>query len=492
MFKTSSKVVLLAFCAMLLPVAGRSAAPSVPVANYKPARMDPSIEQRLSEVEAYINNTARPIDEKITSKILGPGPGHNAWMMTSAALVLFMTLPGLALFYGGLVRKKNVLSVLAQCLGIAGMVTIFWWAGGYSLSFSRGNPFIGNLNWAFLNGVDASPNPDYSPWVSHNIFFIYQMMFAIITPALIIGSVAERMKYSAVMLFVALWMFCVYFPVAHMLWSSDGLMSGLLNPSAKIPAIDFAGGIVVHLTSGWSALVLCLILGARKGHGREPMPPHNMVLCMCGTGMLWVGWYGFNAGSAIAADGIAANAFVNTTLSAAVGCFGWGFIEYFTKGKPSVLGLCSGAVGGLATITPACGFVTPNAAIIIGLLGAAVPYYACNKLKAKFGYDDALDTFGIHAMGGTLGSILVGFFATGKINPNLLNDAARANGLAALLGNGLWLNQLKAIFICLAISVVGTIIITYIVKMAVGLRLSNEQENQGLDIAEHGEEGYIL
>lgn len=492
MFNKFLKIALIPACAILLPVVMHAAAPSVPVANFKPAKMDPSIEQRLAEVEAYINNKARPVDENIVSKISGPGPGHNAWMMTSAALVLFMTLPGLALFYGGLVRKKNVLSVLAQCLGIAGMVTILWWAGGYSLSFSRGNPFLGNLNWAFLNGVDATPNPDYSPWVSHNIFFIYQMMFAIITPALIIGSVAERMKYSAVMLFVALWMFVVYFPIAHMVWSTDGFMSGLLNPQAKIPVIDFAGGIVVHLTSGWSALVLCLLLGARKGHGREPMPPHNMVLCMCGTGMLWVGWYGFNAGSAIAADGVAANAFVNTTLAAAVGCFGWGFIEYFTKGKPSVLGLCSGAVGGLATITPACGFVTPNAAILIGLLGAVVPYIACNKLKAKFGYDDALDTFGIHAMGGTMGSLLVGFFATGKINPNLLTDVTRSNGFAQLVGNGLWLMQLKAILICIVISVIGTVVITLIVKVAVGLRLSHEQENQGLDIAEHGEEGYIL
>ena len=485
-------IALLAACAVLFPVAVRSAAPAVPSANFKPAKMDPSVEQRLADLEAYVNNKSRVIDEKITSKITGPGPGHNAWMMTSAALVLFMTLPGLALFYGGLVRKKNVLSVLAQCLGIAGLVTILWWACGYSLSFSKGNPFIGNLSWAFMNGVDATPNPDYSPWVSHNIFFIYQLMFAIITPALILGSIAERMKYSAVMLFVALWVFLVYFPVAHMLWGTDGWMSGLLNPAAKIPAIDFAGGIVVHLTSGWSALVLCLMLGARKGHGREPMPPHNMVLCMCGTGMLWVGWYGFNAGSAVAADGIAASAFVNTTLAAAMGCFGWGMIEYFTKGKPSVLGLCSGAVGGLATITPASGFVTPNVAILIGLLGAAIPYYACNILKAKFHYDDALDTFGIHAMGGTLGSLLVGFFATGKINSNLISDVTRANGLAALVGNGLWLMQLKAIAICLVISVVGTVVITLIVKFAVGLRPSHEQENQGLDIAEHGEEGYIL
>ena len=496
MITMSRKIAFTTICAILLPLAAHSAAPAVPVAHFKSAQIEPSVEQRLAELEAYVNNKARVVDENTLSKIAGPGPGHNAWMMTSAALVLFMTLPGLALFYGGLVRKKNVLSVLAQCLGIAGLVTILWWAGGYSLVFAKGNgslsPFIGSLKWAFMDGIDASPNPDYSPWVSHNIFFIYQMMFAIITPALIIGAIAERMKFSAIMLFVVLWMFIVYFPVAHMLWSADGFMSGLLNPTAKIPAIDFAGGIVVHLTSGWSALVLCLLLGARKGHGREPMPPHNMVLCMCGTGMLWVGWYGFNAGSAIAADGVAASAFVNTTLSAAVGCFVWGCIEYFSKGKPSVLGLCSGAVGGLATITPACGFVTPNVAVLIGIIGAVVPYIACNKLKAKFGYDDALDTFGIHAMGGTIGSLLVGFFATAKINSNLVTDVTKANGLASQLGHGLWLMQLESILLCLVISIVGTLAITWVVKATVGLRLTHEQENQGLDIVEHGEEGYIL
>lgn len=475
--------------ALLLPLALHAANDSGKPAS---ATATPSYEQRLADVEAYINNTPRNIPLADGKKITSPGPGHNAWMMTSAALVLFMTLPGLALFYGGLVRKKNVLSIMAQCLGIAGMVSMLWWACGYSLCFSGGSVFLGDMRHAFFNGVNASPNPDYSPWVSQNIFAIYQMMFAIITPALIIGSIAERMKFSAVLLFVVLWMFAVYFPVAHMVWGIDGIMSGLLNAAAKLPVIDFAGGIVVHLTSGWSALALCIMLGKRRGHGREPMPPHNMVLCMVGTGMLWVGWYGFNAGSAIAADAIAANAFVNTTLAAAAGCFAWGGIEHFSKGKPSVLGLCSGVVGGLATITPACGFVTPGAAVFIGLLGAAVPYIACNFLKGKIGYDDALDTFGVHAVGGTMGAILAGVFATASINPNLAGEAAKANGLAALAGHGLWLQQLIAVVAVIALSVTGTVLITMFVKFAVGLRTTAEAEHQGLDIAEHGEEGYIF
>jgi Amt family ammonium transporter len=306
-----------------------------------------SIQERLDDIEAYINNGSRNANTNTVSKITGPGPGHNAWMMTSSALVLFMTLPGLALFYGGLVRRKNVLSVLAQCLGIAGLVTILWWVAGYSITFHGGKPFWGSLDWAFLKGVDSSPNSDYSGWVSQNVFSMYQLMFAIITPALIIGAIAERIKFSAVMLFVALWMFIVYFPLAHMVWGVDGLMNGVWNANAKIKAIDFAGGTVVHMSSGWSALLLCLILGKRLGFGKEPMPPHNMVLCMVGTGMLWVGWYGFNAGSAVAADGIAANAFMTTTLATATASFTWAMAEYVFRGKPSILGFCSGAVAGL-------------------------------------------------------------------------------------------------------------------------------------------------
>src|SRR5467141_401807 len=307
--------------------------------------------------------------------------------MICAALVLFMTLPGLALFYGGLVRRKNTLSVLAQCLGITGLVTILWWICGYSLVFHSGGAFLGNLGFKFLNDVTSAPNGDYSYWVSQNVYAMYQLMFAIITPALIIGAIAERMKFAAICLFMTLWMFVVYFPQAHMVWGIDGLMNGVWNKDAGIKAIDFAGGTVVHMTSGWSALILCLILGKRLGFGKENMAPHSMVICMIGTGMLWVGWYGFNAGSAVAADGVAANAFMATTLATAIAAFTWATIEKIFRGKASVLGYCSGAVAGLVVITPACGFVNSTGAVIIGVAAAVLPYLAVSKLKAAFGYD---------------------------------------------------------------------------------------------------------
>ena len=448
------------------------------------AEQSPTLEQRVADVEAYINNASRTPD--VASKVPGPGPGHNAWLMTSAALVLFMTLPGLALFYGGLVRKKNVLSVLAQCLGIAGMVTVLWWAVGYSFVFASGSPFLGSLKFAFLKGVDSTPNTDYAAWVSHNVFSMYQMMFAIITPALIIGAIAERMKYLAIMGFVLLWMFVVYFPLAHMVWGVDGFMNGVWNAKAGIKAIDFAGGTVVHMSSGWSALILCLILGKRLGIGKESMAPHSMVLCMVGTGMLWVGWYGFNAGSALAADGIAANAFMTTTLAAAIASTTWATAELVSRGKASILGFCSGAVAGLVVITPAAGFVNATGAVIIGIFAGLVPFFACVKLKAVFGYDDALDTFGVHAVGGTLGAFLTGILATHEVNPNL------AANLKGIVGKTLWLEQLKAIGLTLMMAVVGTTVIAFIVKAVVDLRPSPEIETQGLDINEHGEEGYVL
>ena len=460
----------------------------------------PSLEQRVADLEAYVNNSARGADAangQTISNISGPGPAHNAWMMTCAALVLFMTLPGLALFYGGLVRVKNVLSILAQCLGIAGLVTIIWWAVGYSLVFSHGSPFIGGLKFAFLRGVDAHPNGDYSYWVSQNVFAMYQLMFAIITPALIIGAVAERMKFAAVLVFVAVWMFAVYFPIAHMVWGIDGWMNGVWNPKAKITAIDFAGGTVVHMSSGWSALVLCILLGHRIGFRKEVMAPHSMVLCMVGTGLLWVGWYGFNAGSALAPDGIAANAFMATTLATAVASFTWAMLEYALRGKPSVLGFCSGAVGGLVVITPACGYVDPTGAVIIGIAAGIVPFFACTKLKSWLGYDDALDTFGVHAVGGTLGAFLTGLLATASVNPNLslsvagsLNPATQ-NGLARIVGHTLWLEQSKAIGVTILFAVVGSAIIGAIVRGLIGLRIAPDIERQGLDINQHGEEGYI-
>jgi Amt family ammonium transporter len=428
------------------------------------------------------------------------GPGHNAWQMTSAALVLFMTLPGLALFYGGLVRRKNVLSVIAQCYLLAGLVTILWWAVGYSFAFSTGKPWLGDTAFAFLNKVDSSPNTNYSYWVSHNVFSMYQLMFAIITPALIVGAIAERMKFSAIIAFMTLWMFVVYFPLAHMVWGADGFMNGVWNKDAGIKAMDFAGGTVVHMSSGWSALILCIIIGPRIGFGKENMSPHSMVLCAIGTGMLWVGWYGFNAGSAVAADGIAANAFTTTTLATAVASFVWPMAEYIHRGKPSILGFCSGAVAGLVVITPACGFVNSTGAVIIGVVAALVPFFFVVKVKGWFGYDDALDTFGVHAVGGTIGALLTGILADPTVNSNIAKVAApgspnpaTANGLAdAILNHVAWLEQLKAISVTLVLAIVGTTIIAFIVKAVIGLRPTPEAETIGLDLSDHGEEGYIL
>ena len=470
------------------------ASPAQTPATPSPGRT-PSLEQRVADLEAYIKNSARGSDStnaKTDSAISGPGPGHNGWMMTASALVLFMTLPGLALFYGGLVRQKNVLSVLAQCLGIAGLVAILWWAVGYSLVFSRGSPFIGGLKFAFLRGVDAQPNGDYSYWVSQNVFAMYQLMFAIITPALIIGAVAERIRFAAVLVFVGVWMFLVYFPLAHMVWGIDGWMNGVWNPDAKISAIDFAGGTVVHMSSGWSALVLCALLGPRLGFRKEIMAPHSMVLCMVGSGMLWVGWYGFNAGSALGADGIAANAFMTTTLATAVASFTWAMLEYVLRGKASVLGFCSGAVAGLVVITPSCGYVDPTGAVVIGVIAGIVPFFACTRLKSWFHYDDALDTFGVHAVGGTTGAFLTGLFATTHVNSNLSGAAATQSGLAKTVGHFLWIEQLKAIVLTIVLAVAVSAIIGALVNAFIGLRIPPEIERQGLDINEHGEEGYMV
>lgn len=480
------------------------AAAAPPAAAEPAAPADATVEQRLADLESYFGNVGvgGSGDTTWNSKIKEvAGPGHNGWLMTCAALVLFMTLPGLALFYGGLVRKKNVLSVLAQCLGCAGMVTIIWWAVGYSLVFGKsfGSPFLGGTEFFFLKGVTSAPNTDYCYWVSQNVFAMYQLMFAIITPALIIGAIAERMKFTSIMLFIFIWMFVIYIPMAHMIWGVTGLMNGVWNGDAKITAIDFAGGTVVHMTSGWSALVLCIILGKRLGFGKEKMSPHSMVLCMVGTGMLWVGWYGFNAGSALAADGVSANAFMTTTLAAATAGFVWGLIEKIIKGQASILGMCSGVVAGLVVITPACGFVNPTGAIIIGVLAAIVPYIFVMYVKKAVGYDDALDTFGVHAVGGTLGAVLTGVLATSEVNSNLAVTSpanyATTNGLAKSLeaGNGgLIMQQLTAVGITLVISIIGTVVIAMIVKAVVGLRPSPEVETVGLDISEHGEEGYEL
>jgi Amt family ammonium transporter len=445
----------------------------------------PTLEQRVQDLEMYVTNgePGKDGEKAWKSNIAGPGPGHNAWQMTSTALVIFMTLPGLFLFYGGLVRKKNILSVIAQCMGIAGMVTILWWACGYSLSFGAGaggsQPFIGDLSYKFLEGVSPTASGAGYYWISDAMWAMFQLSFAIITPALIVGAIAERMKFISILLFVFIWMFAVYFPFAHMVWGGTGFMCGPLNADAAIKAIDFAGGTVVHMTSGWSALVLCILLGKRKGYGKDPMAPHSMVLCAIGTGMLWVGWYGFNAGSALGADAIAANAFMTTTLAAATAGFVWAMLEWVLRGKPSVLGFCSGIVAGLVVITPGAGFVSATSSIIMGVVAGVVPFIAVAYLKKMLGYDDALDTFGVHGVGGTLGAILTGVFASPEVN-----------SVVEGLKDGLLMSQIKAAALTIVWSVAATVVITIIVKLLVGLRPSEEVESSGLDLAEHGEAGY--
>ncbi len=493
-------------------VTAQDAAPTTPpAATAAPAAEAPKAEEPKAEekpaatisddVAAYFNNVAP------AGPLVGiAGPGHNGFLMVCAALVLFMTLPGLALFYGGLVRKKNVLSVLAQCLGCACLVTVLWFAVGYTLVFGEHPaegapwyaPYIGSMKYMFLDGVGGAPNISYTGWPSQATFSMYQLMFAIITPALIVGAIAERMKFTAIMAFVGIWMFLVYFPLAHMVWGFDGKFNGVWNGGASVPAIDFAGGTVVHMSSGWSALVLCIILGKRSGFGKEKMSPHSMVLCMVGTGMLWVGWYGFNAGSALAADGIASMAFLTTTLAAATGGLVWAIVEGLHRGKMSVLGFCSGIVAGLVVITPAAGFVTAKGAMLIGLAAGVIPYVFVAVLKAKFGYDDALDTFGIHGIGGTLGAIMTGLLATSDVNANLVSETyAKVNKLATEVDGKLVLDsgkllgsQLYACAFTIILSVVATAIIAFIIKAVIGLRPSAEDEVAGLDITDHGEEGY--
>ena len=410
------------------------------------------------------------------------------------------------LFYGGLVRQKNVLSMAALCLGITALVTVIWWAFGYSLVFGKSfaaegaaplakalSPFLGGTEFLFLKGVGTAPNTDYAFWIPQNVFCIFQLTFAIITPVLIFGASAERMKFTSVILFATLWFLAVYIPLTHMVWGSTGLLNGVWNPKAAVPAIDFAGGMVVEMACGWSALVLCLVLGRRAGFGREPMMPHSMVLASVGTGILWVGWYGFNAGSALAADGIAANAFLTTTLGGAAASLVWPLIEFLQRGKPSVLGFCSGAVAGLVGITPACGFVTAGGAILVGLAAGAVSYVACTSIKRALRYDDTLDVFGVHGVSGTVGLLLAGFLASAEANPNLTAAPAVANGLkAALESHALWLVQLKAAGITLLLVLPATLVISLVVRAVIGLRPGNEIESQGLDIHDHGEEGYTL
>lgn len=432
--------------------------------------------------------------------------GNTAWMLTSSALVLFMTAPGLAMFYGGLVRKKNVLSVMMQCLFLMGLMTVLWALYGYSLAFGGDEPYVGNGEYLFMKGVERTwdesagepKEPTYDvdgtpiPMYCHMLF---QGMFFIITPALICGAFAERMKFKAMVLFSILWGTIVYCPLCHWVWDG-GILA--FDTTAAIEAgegnswaggaLDFAGGTVVHISSGISALLCALIIGRRGGFGHEDMRPHNLTYTVLGAGMLWVGWFGFNAGSELLSDHLASSAFAVTHFSAAAGVLGWSAYEWLHNGKPSVLGAASGAVAGLVCITPAAGFVNPMPALAMGFAAGAICALACGKLKGRFGYDDALDAFGVHGVGGTLGAILTGVFATRACWDI---DAGNKLGLVEGGGTRLLIGQVVAVGVTIVFSLVATFVILKLVDAMVGLRVSEQDERRGLDLIEHGEEGYI-
>jgi len=434
--------------------------------------LPPAAEARLAAVE--------------TATKAAQSAGDNAWMLVSAALVLMMTGPGLALFYGGLVRPKNVLSTMMHSFILMAVVTVIWAVVGYSLAFGEGSVFVGDLRYAFLNGVGAAPNADYAPTIPQGTFMIYQLMFAIITPALISGAYAERMKFSAMLLFTTLWMLLVYFPLAHMVWGKGGLLNATLG--GKVACFDFAGGTVVHISSGVSALVCALYLGKRVGYPHEPMKPHNLTLSVIGACLLWVGWFGFNAGSALAASPLATSAFVATHFATAAAVLGWLLAEWLRNGKPSVLGGISGAVAGLVAITPASGFVKPFPALLIGFVAGIVCYFMVAAVKQKLGYDDTLDAFGVHGIGGTIGAILTGVFAT-----RLINDCLNGKPLGLVDGNpSQVLNQCVGVLISWTLAGVGTFLILKICDLLLGVRVNAEQEEEGLDLSLHGEEGYNL
>jgi Amt family ammonium transporter len=413
----------------------------------------------------------------------------NSWMLTSSALVLMMTGPGLALFYGGLVRKKNVLGTMMQSFALMAVVTVLWALFSYSLSFGQGYSFIGGFQNLFLRGVGTAPDADYAATIPAQTFMVYQLMFAIITPGLIAGAFAERMKFSAMLAFMILWSIIVYDPMAHMVWGKGGLLNASLG--GHFPTLDFAGGTVVHITSGVSALVCALYLGKRVGYPREPMPPHSVVLSFIGACLLWVGWFGFNAGSALGAGSLATSAFVATHFASAAAAIGWAGAEWIRNGKPSVLGGISGAVAGLVAITPASGFVKPMAALVIGLIAGVFCYWMVAIVKSKFGYDDSLDAFGVHGAGGTLGALLTGIFATSVVNPIFKDSQGNVLPSGLMEGNAhQLLNQSVGVLISWSLAIVGTLAILKLVDVTIGLRVPEEEEVQGLDLSQHGEEGY--
>jgi Amt family ammonium transporter len=431
-----------------------------------------------------VNDKLAQLDQRVTA---AQSAGDNAWMLVSAALVLMMTGPGLALFYGGLVRRKNTLAIMMQSFLLMALISVLWALVGYSLCFGGNGPVIGGFEHAFLRGVGAEPNPDYAGTIPQATFMIYQLMFAIITPALITGATAERMKFSGTVLFLTLWFLVVYAPLAHMVWGKGGLLNASLG--GKFPTLDFAGGTVVHISSGVSALVCALYLGKRTGYPKQPMPPHSLVLSFIGACLLWVGWFGFNAGSALAANSLATSAFVATHFATAAAAISWSLAEWFKNGRPSALGAISGAVAGLVAITPAAGFVGPMPALAIGFIAGLVCYWMVTKVKSIFGYDDALDAFGVHGAGGTIGALLTGVFAQQVINP-IFGAGKPVGGMDGHWGQlG---NQLVGVLFAWGFALVGTIVLLKVTDMITGVRVSETEEIDGLDITQHGEEAYNL
>jgi Amt family ammonium transporter len=468
---------------LLLAVLGVPGMALAVAPDLAPPASAPATQAQIAALQQAINN-----QQAATAS--AQSAGDNAWMLTSAALVLLMTGPGLALFYGGLVRRKNILGTMMQSFAMMCLITVLWAIVGYSLAFGPGNAFVGGFQNLFLRGVGVTPNLNYAPTIPEQTLMIYQLMFAIITPALISGAFAERMKFSSMAVFLSLWSLFVYCPMAHMVWGVGGLLNSS-NIHARFPSFDFAGGTVVHITSGVSALVCCLYLGKRAGYPHTKMQPHSLVLSFIGACLLWVGWFGFNAGSALAASPLATSAFVNTHFATAAAAIGWAVAEWIHNGKPTALGAISGAVAGLVAITPASGFVQPMSALIIGLVAGVVCFSMVFLVKSFFGYDDSLDAFGVHGAGGTVGALLTGVFAASIINP-VFKDAA-GNPLPSGVIDGHWgqmINQSAGVAIAWSISIVGTLVLLFVVDKVMGLRVSPEQESEGLDLSQHGEEGY--
>ncbi len=436
------------------------------------------------DASRVVNEKLAQLDQKVTA---AQSSADNAWMLVCAALVLMMTGPGLALFYGGLVRHKNVLAMMMQSFALMSLITVLWALVGYSLCFGGSGSFIGNFEHAFLRGVGVVPNTDYAATIPQMTFMIYQLMFAVITPALITGATAERMKFSGTMLFMTLWFLLVYAPMAHMVWGKGGMLNAALG--GRFPTLDFAGGTVVHITSGVSALVCAIYLGKRIGYPKQAMPPHNLVLSFIGACLLWVGWFGFNAGSALAAGGLATTAFVATHFGAAAAALSWSLAEWLKNGRASALGAISGAVAGLVAITPAAGFVGPMPALVIGFIAGIFCYLMVTKFKAMFGYDDSLDAFGVHGAGGTIGALLTGLFAQAVFNP-IFGEGKPVGAL-----DGRWVQvgyQFVGVLFAWVFALVGTIVILKIVDAVTGVRVKEEHEVEGLDISQHGEEAYNM